>query len=85
MRRVSGRSGPPLSRCEGTGRACGARFAPSLDSDAADETRAPSLQVAEYLQLQSRFEEVDHGRSFANQCCISTRPEEGLGGRERVA
>lgn len=62
-----------------------ARLAPSLHGDSADEARAPAVAVAEILKRSRRVEKIDHLRSFANQACISTIPEDGRGGRVRVA
>ena len=45
----------------------------------------PPLAIAEILQLSGGREEIHHRGSFANQCCISTIPEDGLSGAVRNA
>ena len=75
----------PASRVGEIDIPCYARFAPSLDGDPADEAGTPPLAVAEGLQFPGGCEEIVHWRSFANQACISTMPEEGRGGRVRKA
>src|SRR5947209_6836262 len=61
------------------------RLAPSLDGDPADAAGTPALRIAEGLELAGCLEEIDHRPSFEKYLCISTKPEDGRGGRERTA
>ena len=60
------------------------RLTPSLDGDSADHAGTPAAPVAETLQTDGGFQQVDH-LSLASHFCISTIPEDSRGGMVRTA
>lgn len=58
------------------------RLAPTLNRQAADETKRPSLGNKQRLQFQGFLDKVFHRQcNFINQRCCSTRPDSSSGGK----